>query len=330
MAKLIIPNRFGVAPNDILNDNKLSFGAKGLYAYLQSKPENWRFSVERMGSQTKEGRTAIKSSIKELEKANLLKRKPARSINGKWNGYDYTLYEKPLTENPSTVKPLTENIVTLSKKDISKKDIVNKNKNLQSKIAGINEIFEIFYKQVNPVINFGNKTSRDAAGFLINKFGLEETKKIAKFSCSVQGKEYVPIINTPYQLKEKLASLKTYTDRLKAKQKKKGMKILWKKTRGKDKKPRIRKAYKGRVKISGYWYIYSPEHPNRTVSKYVAEHRLVAEELVGRYLKPYEDVHHIDGNKENNNINNLEVILHSEHSVRSASIRERDTYGRFK
>jgi len=110
----------------------------------------------------------------------------------------------------------------------NKDNNINKdsNKNLQSKIAGINDILEIFYEQVNPTINFGNKTSRDATSFLIKKFGLEQTKRLAMFSCSVQGKEYAPTITTPYQLKEKLASLKIYTDRLKSKDKEKEIKIL--------------------------------------------------------------------------------------------------------
>ena len=104
------------------------------------------------------------------------------------------------------------------------------------------------------------------------------------------------------------------------------------KFRGKDKKPRVRKqgAYKGRVKINGYWYIYSPKHPFKTNHNYVAEHRLVAEKIIDRYLKPCDDVHHIDGNKENNSENNLEIILHSEHAIKSASERERDIYGKFK
>lgn len=34
--------------------------------------------------------------------------------------------------------------------------------------------------------------------------------------------------------------------------------------------------------------------------------RILMEENLGRPLKPYEDVHHIDGNKTNNSIENLE------------------------
>lgn len=41
--------------------------------------------------------------------------------------------------------------------------------------------------------------------------------------------------------------------------------------------------------------------------------RILMEEKLGRPLEPYEDVHHIDGNPLNNDINNLQIILHGEH-----------------
>lgn len=41
--------------------------------------------------------------------------------------------------------------------------------------------------------------------------------------------------------------------------------------------------------------------------------RILMAEKLGRPLKPYEDVHHIDGNTLNNSLDNLEVIPHGEH-----------------
>lgn len=77
----------------------------------------------------------------------------------------------------------------------------------------INEIIKIFYDMVNPNINYGNKTLRTAAEWLINKYGFDRVSKIAVYACSVQGQKYAPTITTPYQLKEKMAELKIYKDK---------------------------------------------------------------------------------------------------------------------
>lgn len=44
------------------------------------------------------------------------------------------------------------------------------------------------------------------------------------------------------------------------------------------------------------------------------EHRTVAEEKIGRALRPEEVVHHCDGTKRNNHPDNIEVMLRTEHS----------------
>lgn len=43
-------------------------------------------------------------------------------------------------------------------------------------------------------------------------------------------------------------------------------------------------------------------------------HRIIAEQILGRPLKSDEIVHHIDGNKRNNNPDNLMVMTQSEHA----------------
>ena len=67
--KINIANRFGVIPNELLNNPNVSFKAKGLYAFIQSKPDDWDFSAERIATQTSDGRDAIRSALKELEDA---------------------------------------------------------------------------------------------------------------------------------------------------------------------------------------------------------------------------------------------------------------------
>lgn len=64
---------------------------------------------------------------------------------------------------------------------------------------------------------------------------------------------------------------------------------------------------------SGYILIRKTTHPNATKNGYVPLHRLVMEKHLDRYLTKKEVVHHIDENKQNNSIKNLEIVDRSKH-----------------
>lgn len=70
----------------------------------------------------------------------------------------------------------------------------------------------------------------------------------------------------------------------------------------------------GRVRdVHGYWWLYRPDHPRTTINGYVREHRIVWEEANGRLLRPDEDVHHIDGDRGNNALENLVALTKKQH-----------------
>lgn len=64
--------------------------------------------------------------------------------------------------------------------------------------------------------------------------------------------------------------------------------------------------YVGKFKTKqGYIYVSVINHPNMRKGNYVLEHRLVMEKHLGRYLTKEEVVHHINGIKDDNRIENL-------------------------
>ena len=65
---------------------------------------------------------------------------------------------------------------------------------------------------------------------------------------------------------------------------------------------------------NGYRCFYDKEHPLSTTDGRVFVHRHVASITAGRWLSSDEIVHHIDGNKENNSPDNLQIVSRSEHT----------------
>ena len=65
----------------------------------------------------------------------------------------------------------------------------------------------------------------------------------------------------------------------------------------------------------GYSYIRMPNHPNALSNGYMAEHRYVMEQKVGRLIDRYEHVHHLNGIKNDNRPENLELINGQTHTL---------------
>lgn len=82
------------------------------------------------------------------------------------------------------------------------------------------------------------------------------------------------------------------------------------------------------LSTDGYCYVLARGHPFATKQGYIREHRLVMEKKISRYLRQGEEVHHINGNTQNNKIENLHLYLKGDHS-RLTNIKDLSGYSCF-
>ena len=73
--------------------------------------------------------------------------------------------------------------------------------------------------------------------------------------------------------------------------------------------------WKGGQTVDGHGRILvrAKDHPFANAWGYVYRYRVVVERSLGRFLESHEIVHHKDGNTNNDDINNLEVMSQSKH-----------------
>lgn len=97
-----LADNFTVMSNRVLNDENLSYRARGILVWLLSKPTNWSIRSEAIAAQSpSEGRTAVRTAMRELEEHGYLVREKVQNELGQWATIQ-TVYEEPVTSgNPS-------------------------------------------------------------------------------------------------------------------------------------------------------------------------------------------------------------------------------------
>ena len=130
------PAGFTVVPNGPLRDQSLSLRAKGLFAVMTQLPPTWKFSIAGLVAICKEGRDAVRATLRELEAAGLLVRSQEKDGQGQFSAVVYSIPSRiPGTENPTAERPQTEEPVSVGptsaeteqlKKEVPKKKEENK------------------------------------------------------------------------------------------------------------------------------------------------------------------------------------------------------------
>jgi hypothetical protein len=94
--------------NDSIQDERLSFKARGLLAYMLTKPDHFRFYLDELMNHTTEKKDSIRSGMKELEQLGYVNRYPVKNERGKIMSWELDLYESP-SLRPESGFPVVEN-----------------------------------------------------------------------------------------------------------------------------------------------------------------------------------------------------------------------------
>lgn len=92
------PNNFVMMDKSFLEDTRLSYKAKGILAYLLSKPDNWKVIVGNLVNYSTDGKASVYAGLKELKECGYYEKTPVRNDKGtriiRWES---TVYEIPLS-----------------------------------------------------------------------------------------------------------------------------------------------------------------------------------------------------------------------------------------
>lgn len=120
-------NNFVQIDKRILNDRELSWQAKGLHTYLMSLPDNWVVNVSDLKNRSTNGRDSTGAIINELIAAGYVTRQLLQSESGKFEGYDYTIFEEKQAVNAISVSGETVNGKSVNGLSVYGKPDTNKN-----------------------------------------------------------------------------------------------------------------------------------------------------------------------------------------------------------
>jgi hypothetical protein len=87
-------NPYAQIDKTVLNDTRLSWKAKGLLAFLLSKPDTWEINIKNLIKQAKDGKEAVYSGINELITFGYIVRTESRN-KGRFAQIVYLIYERP-------------------------------------------------------------------------------------------------------------------------------------------------------------------------------------------------------------------------------------------
>lgn len=126
-------NKFTIISNNAVQDNRLSWKARGIFTYLWSMPDDWNFYETEVAKHATDGRDSLRSGLAELKKYGYLKSERERLSNGRLGSSIWILNDVPnKVENPIPMLGNTTQGLPLSEKSTGGETTLQNNYNTKN------------------------------------------------------------------------------------------------------------------------------------------------------------------------------------------------------
>lgn len=143
-----------------LNDKRLSWKAKGIMAFMLSKPDDWVFYKDELATNSTDGKASFKSGFDELKEYGYVKHARKHNENGKFT-WETTVFETPSPDFPSMDKPFMENPSMENRPLLSNEELSNEltknDKDIYALYDHWNEQGIIKHKRMNQAMKSSTK-----------------------------------------------------------------------------------------------------------------------------------------------------------------------------
>jgi len=121
------PNNFVMMDRGFLENEALSWKAKGILAYLLSKPDNWKVIIKDLVNHATDGKAAVYNGLAELKAQGHYAKIPVRDESGRrishWEG---TVSEVPMESLDITPSSLLPDFQEIENQELENQDIENR------------------------------------------------------------------------------------------------------------------------------------------------------------------------------------------------------------
>ena len=151
---------FSVISNDVLNDKRLSFKARGLLVYMLSMKDDWKFyTTELVSHSERDGIKSIRSALNEIEAMGYLRRTQSRGKHGHFEEQDWELLDTPTISPEVPLRNAAERQTAKRHAANGTLTNTNSNKNLNKQILNISSSNEEKQeedsrKEIDPFIRY--------------------------------------------------------------------------------------------------------------------------------------------------------------------------------